>query len=392
MTMTDTLATGFHTAGSDAPERATVRVGFMPLTDCAPVVMAAVLGFDEQYGIKIALSRATSWSSIRDRLCRGELDAAHALYGLVTGVQLGVGALRHELAVLMGLNWNGQSITLSRALAERGAVDGPALARLRGTSRRPWTFGQTFPTGNHAMLLYYWLAAAGIDPLRDVASVTVPPPQMAANLAAGHMDGFCAGEPWSERAVREGYGVTAATSQQVWRDHPGKVLATTADFAGAHPHTCRALIAAVLEAARWIEASDANRHAASEVLASPAYVGLGRELIEPRLFGHYEDGLGHTWQDRHGLRFHEGGAVNFPYLSDAMWFMTQHRRWGLLDADPDYLAVARRLNRIDLYREAAELAGVPMPAESMRSARLLDGVIWDGSDPAGYAAAFAIRR
>jgi nitrate/nitrite transport system substrate-binding protein len=382
----------FFAGGSDAPERRTVRVGFLPLTDCAPVVMASVLGLDEKYGIRIVLSREASWSSVRDRLCRGELDAAHALYGLMTGVQLGIGAVRHDLAILMGLSWNGQAITLSRALAQAGVRDGPSLRDLLDRDPQPRVFGHTFPTGNHAMLLYYWLGAAGIDPFDDVRAVTVPPPQMAQNLAAGHMDGFCSGEPWGERAVRNGAGFTAATSQQVWQDHPGKVLGTTGAFADSHPHTCRALIAAVLEAARWIDASPINRQAVAEVLASPAYVDTPREIIAPRLLGHYEDGLDSRWKDNRALTFHAGGQVNFPYLSDAMWFMTQYRRWGLAGAEPDYLAAALALNRIDLYREAAELAHVPTPAEPMRKSRLMDGVVWDGADPARYAASFAVRR
>lgn len=375
-----------------APERTEVRVGFMPLTDCAPVVMASVLGFDEQHGIRIVLSKEASWSSVRDRLVRGQLDAAHVLYGLMVGVQLGIGGAPHPLAILMGLSRNGQAITLSRRLAERGAVDGSSLAQLIRAEPRGYSFGHTFPTGNHALWLYYWLAAAGIDPFRHAYSVTVPPPQMAANLAAGHMDGYCAGEPWGARAVRDGSGFTVATSQEIWPDHPGKVLGTSAAFADACPNTCRGLVAAVLQAARWLDASGANRSAAAEVLSSPAYVGAAREDIAPRLLGRYEDGLGNSWDDANPVRFHDGGAVNHPWLSDATWFMTQQVRWGLLKKEPDYEAVAAALNRVRLYREAAEVAEVPTFAALHRTSRLIDGVVWDGSDPHGYLASCTIRR
>ncbi len=379
--------------GSDRPETPTIRAGFMPLTDCASLVMAAVLGLDEKYGIKLALSREHSWSGMRDRLTSGSLDVAHVLYGLLYGVEMGIGARPVPMAVLMNLSRNGQAITLSRALGQAGVTDGPSLAaymhdsRRRGEARR-FTFAHTFPTGNHAMFLYYWLAASGIDPLRDIQAATVPPGQMAASLAAGHMDGFCAGEPWSARAVLDGCGVTVATSQDIWPGHPGKALGASAAFVDANPHACRALVAAVLEAGRWIDAAPAHRDATAEILASPAYINAGRDAIAARLHGRYEDGLGRRWRDPDPLQFHGDGEANFPWLSDGMWFMTQHRRWGLLREDPDYLAVAARVNRVGLYREAAALAGVSVPTGLLRTSVLIGGKVWDGSDPLAYISSF----
>lgn len=369
----------------------TVRIGFLPLTDCASLVMAAERGFDRKHGIEIVLSREGSWAAVRDKLGAGMLDAAHVLYGLVYGVQLGIGCAQQEMAVLMTLSQNGQAITLARSLAEDGVADGAALARRIRAGGRTWTFAHTFPTGNHAMLLKYWLATLGIDPLREVRLVTVPPAQMVAHLRDGLIDGFCAGEPWGQRAVALGAGVTLATSQQVWPDHPGKVLGTTALYAERNPDVCRALVAAVLEAARWIEAAPEHRRDTAAVLARPEYLGLAEELILPRLLGRYQDGLAHSWDDGHALAFHRGGEVNFPYLSDATWFMSQFKRWGLLRAHPDYRALAGAVNRIDLYQGGAALAGVALPAAAVRTSALLDGVVWDGSDPASYAAGFALR-
>jgi nitrate/nitrite transport system substrate-binding protein len=210
--------------GSDRPEKTVIRAGFMPLTDCASLVMASVLGLDDKYGIKLELARQHSWSGMRDRLLQGEIDAAHVLYGLLYGVENGIGTAPTRMAVLMNLSRNGQAITLSRALASQGVTDLGTLAAAMRKGTRRFTFAHTFPTGNHAMLLYYWLAAGGIDPVRDAQVVTVPPSQMAVNLAAGHMDGFCAGEPWSARAQLDGSGFTVATSQDIWPDHPGKAL------------------------------------------------------------------------------------------------------------------------------------------------------------------------
>jgi nitrate/nitrite transport system substrate-binding protein len=378
-----------YIAGSDRPEQSLIRAGFMPLTDCAPLVMASVLGLDEKYGIKLALSREHSWSGMRDRLTGGGLDVAHVLYGLVYGVEMGIGSRAAPMAVLMNLSRNGQAITLARTLAQAGVLDGPTLAAHIRKTRRRLRFAHTFPTGNHAMFLYYWLAAAGIDPLRDIQAMTVPPGQMAASLAAGHIDGFCAGEPWSARAVLDGAGFMAAASQDIWPDHPGKVLGASAAFADANPNACRALVAALLEAGRWIDASPEHRDATAEILASPAYVNADRELIAARLQGRYEDGLGRQWRDPDPLQFHADGEANFPWLSDGMWFMTQHRRWGLLREDPDYYAVAARVNRVALYREAAALAGVAAPGVLLRSSMLIDRRAWNGRDPEAYIASFA---
>ena len=167
---------GAWAAGSDAPEKKEVKIGFIPLTDCASVVMASVLGIDKKYGVTIVPTKEASWPGVRDKLINGELDLAHVMYGLIYGVQLGIGGPKKDMAVLMNLNQNGQAITLSNKLLEAGARDGAGLAKLIKTDKREFTFAQTFPTGTHAMWLYYWLATYGINPMQDVKVITVPPP------------------------------------------------------------------------------------------------------------------------------------------------------------------------------------------------------------------------
>lgn len=381
-------------AGSDAPEKKEIRVGFIPLTDCASVVMAAVKKFDEKYGIKITLSKESSWASVRDKLVSGELDAAHVLYGLVYGLQLGVSGPQHDMAMLMTLNNNGQAITLSNQLKEAGVTDADSLKKtIDASPKGTYTFAQTFPTGTHAMWLYYWLANAGIHPFNDVRNVVVPPPQMVMNMKIGNMSGYCVGEPWNQRAILDGIGFTAATTQEIWPDHPEKILGTTSAWVAANPNTARALTAAVLEASRWIDTSDANRIETAKAIAGRAYVNTSPQTIQGRMLGDYDNGLGTKWKDAHGMRFFNDGAVNYPYLSDGMWFLTQHKRWGLIDADPDYLAVAKTINRTDLYKQAATaVGGINLPASDMRSSTLFDGKVWDGSNPAEYANSFAIKR
>jgi len=380
-----------YAAGSDAPEKKEVKIGFIPLTDCASVVMASVLGIDQKYGVKIIPTKEASWAGVRDKLVNGELDFAHVLYGLVYGVHLGLGGPRKDMAVLMTLNNNGQAITLSKKLSEKGAVDGASLAKLMQGDKRDYTFAQTFPTGTHAMWLYYWLATYGIHPLKEAKVITVPPPQMVANMRVGNMDGYCVGEPWGHRAIMDGIGITAVTTQDIWRDHPEKVLGTTAEFAKKYPNTARAVTAAIIEAGKWIDASLSNKLKMAETVADKSYVNTSVDAINQRILGRYQNGLGKTWDDPNHMKFYADGAVSFPYLSDGMWFLTQHKRWGLLKDHPDYLAVARQINQIDLYKQAATAAGAPIPKNEMRTHKLIDGVVWDGKDPQKYADSFKIK-
>ncbi len=379
-----------YAAGSDAPELTEVKIGFIPLTDCAPIVVAAEMGFDKKYGIKITPSKEASWASIRDKTVNGELHAAHVLYGLVYGVQLGIGGQQKDMAVLMTLNHNGQGITLSSQLKDKGVKDGKSLKRLLDNENRDYTFAQTFPTGTHAMWLNYWLAANGIDPIKDVKTIVVPPPQMVANMRIGNMDGYCVGEPWNARAIYDKVGYTVATSQDIWVDHPEKVLGTTADFVAKNPNTARAMIMAILEASKYIEATE-NRAKVAELISGKAYVNAPKDVIGGRFIGDYDNGIGKKWKDPNFMKFYDDGKVPFPYLSDGMWFLTQHKRWGMLKSDPDYLGIAKKVNQIELYSQAASQVGVSVPKDPMRTSKLMDGVVWDGKNPAAYAAGFKIK-
>jgi nitrate/nitrite transport system substrate-binding protein len=377
--------------GSDRPEKTELKIGFIALTDCSSVVMAAVKEFDKKYGIKIIPTKEASWAAVRNKLVSGEIDMAHCLYGLVYGVHLGVGGNKRDMAVLMTLNQNGQAITLSQKLAEAGVTDGTKLRAHISANKREYIFAQTFPTGTHAMWIYYWLAAHDIHPLNDSKVITIPPPQMVANMRVGNMDGYCVGEPWNARAIADKIGFTATTTQDIWKDHPEKVLATTGDFVSKHPNACRAAIAAILDASKFIDTSLSTKRETAEVVADRAWVNTDRDVILGRMLGRYENGLGKTWDDPNAMRFFNDGAVNFPYLSDGMWFLTQHRRWGLLKEEVDYLAVARKINQIDLYKQAASMAKVSVPKDPMRTSKFFDGVAWDGKDPKRYASSFKIK-
>jgi nitrate/nitrite transport system substrate-binding protein len=385
------LRAAVYAGGSDAPEKTEVKIGFIPLTDCASVVMASELGFDKKYGVKIVPSKEASWAGVRDKLVNGELDFAHVLYGLIYGVHLGIGGPKKDMAAMMTINNNGQGLTLSKKIADKGAVNLEGLVALMKKEPREYTFAQTFPTGTHAMWLYYWLASAGVNPFTDVKSIVVPPPQMVANMRVGNMDGFSVGEPWNHRAIIDGIGISAATSQDVWKDHPEKVLGTTAEFTKKYPNTARAVTAAVLEASRWIDSSLSNKLKMAETVAQKSYINTSVNAINERILGRYQDGMGKTWDDPNHMKFYNDGMVNFPYLSDGMWFLTQHKRWGLLKEHPDYLAVAKQINQIDLYKQAAAASKTPLPKSDMRSSKLIDGIVWDGKNPKAYADGFKVK-
>ena len=305
------LQAAVYGAGSDRPEKEEVRIGFIPLTDCASVVTASVLSFDKKYGVKLTPTKEASWAGVRDKLVNGEFDMAHELYGLVYGVHLGTAGPKKDMAVLMNLNHNGQAITLSKTLADMGAVDGPNLATLMAKGKREHTFAGTFSTSPHAMSMHYWLAAVGINPLSGAKLITVPPPQMVANMRVGNMDGFCVGEPWNHRAVMEGIGITANATQDIWKDHPERVLGCSADFVEKYPNTTRAMMA-VPEASQWIDAGLQNKMKMAETVAHKAYIHTSIDAINQRIVGRYQNGPGNTWDDPNHTKFFNGGTVNFP--------------------------------------------------------------------------------
>ena len=382
---------GAWAAGSDAPEKTDVKVSFIALTDCSSIVMANHLGLDKKYGVKIIPTKEASWAAIRDKLVNGENDMSHILYGLMYGLQMGIGGQQKDMSLLMSLNNNGQAITLSKALYQKGVTDGASLKAVMDKEKRDYTFAQTFPTGTHAMWLYYWLANYGINPFKDAKIITVPPPQMVANMRSGNMDGYCVGEPWNARAIIDGIGFTAITTQAIWQDHPEKALGTTSDFAKKYPNTCRAVTAAILEAGKYIDASTSNKHATAEVVAAPSFVNTDVAVIQDRMMGRYNNGIGKTWDDPHAMKFYNNGLATFPYLSDGMWFLTQHKRWGLLKDHPDYLKVAKEINQIDIFKQAAAASHTPVPKSDMRSSKFMDGVVWDGKDPKKYADSFKVH-
>lgn len=344
----------------------TLDVGFMPLIDCAPLVVAAELDLGRRHGLALRLHRQASWAAVRDRLLSGQLDAVHALAGMVYGIDAGIAGPQADLAILLTLNQNGQAITLAPALADALAAGTPLPALLDALPRMP-VFAQTFPTGTHALWLYHWLAAQGVDPMRGIVSVTLPPSQMPEALACGELDGYCAGEPWAAHAEALGIGRRVIRSGAIWPGHPEKVLACRRDMAALEPELATALTATVLEACRWLDAP-AHRAEAAAWLARPEVIGLPEARIAACLLPDP------SVPEEQRLRFHDAGRVNLPWLSDGHWFLQQFRRWGWLEAADacDDERRLRNLHRLDTFRAAATRIGVAAPDEDVREIRLFD--------------------
>jgi nitrate/nitrite transport system substrate-binding protein len=378
-------------AGSDAPEKKEVRIGFIPLTDCSSVVMAAVQKFDEKYGIKIIPTKEASWAAVRDKLVNGELDAAHVLYGLVYGVQLGIGGPKKDMNVLMTLNNNGQAITLSNQLKDKGATDGassPRRSRRRSgntPSPRPSPPART-PCGSTTGWRARHRSVQGRQEHHRAAAAD------GGQHARRQHGRLLRRRALEQRAIIDKIGFTAVTTQDIWTDHPEKVLGTTAEWVTAkNPNTARAMTAPSSMPALDRCASLANKRKTAETVAQKSYVNTDMDVIVGRMLGRYENGLGKSWDDKNHMKFFNDGAVNFPYLSDGMWFLTQHKRWGLLKDRPR-LPGRREEGQSHRHLQAGGRGCRRRAAEERHAQhKLIDGVVWDGKDPKKYAASFKIN-
>lgn len=342
-----------HTAKTFAPRR--LRLGFVPLTDCAPLVMAQELGLFKKFGLSVQLSRELGWATVRDKIVHGELDAAHALAGMPLAATLGLGSIPCECSTALVLNQHGNAITLSAELWKRGVRDGKTLREeiLRSRREKIFTFGVVFPFSSHRHLLRKWLSGHGIDPERDVRFVVVPPPQMVANLKAGHLDGFCVGEPWNSLAVHAKTGWIAATSAELDPGHPEKVLMVRNDFAVKRSDEHLRLVAALLAACEFCDQPE-NRAAIAATLARPEYVGVPEEILKRGLAGQLDCGNSLSRRIDDFFVFHRDSA-NAPVSQPAAWALQLVRASGLCP-DPAALnfALGRRVYRADLFEQSAK--------------------------------------
>ena len=413
-------------------EKEDLKFGFIKLTDMAPLAIAYEKGYFEDEGLYVTLEPQANWKVLLDRVIDGELDGAHMLAGQPLGATIGFGT-RADIITAFSMDLNGNGITVSNTIWRQMKpyvplnANGKPIHPIKAdylkpvveqyqAEGKPFNMGMVFPVSTHNYELRYWLAAGGIHPGyysstditgqidADALLSVTPPPQMPATLEAGTIYGYCVGEPWNQQAVFKGIGVPVITDYEIWKDNPEKVFGVSAAWAEKYPNTHRAVIKALIRAGRWLdENNDANRAEAVEILARSEYVGADYEVIANSMTGTFEYEKG----DKRSLPdfnvFYRYFAT-YPYYSDAVWYLTQMRRWGQINeqkTDQWYHEIARKVYRPDIYLAAAralleegkiKAEEIPWDSDGFREpqADFIDGIVYDGQKPNDYLARFPI--
>jgi two-component system, oxyanion-binding sensor len=362
-------------------------IGFIPLLDCASLVVAAERGFAAAEGLDLRLVRETSWANIRDRVIVGHFDAAHMLAPMTIASTLGIGHVKSPFIAPISLGLGGNAITVSLPLweqmAQQGASAGdftlaPAAALKRVIVAReqsgiePLTLGMVYPFSCHNYELRYWLAAAGIDPDRDVRLAVIPPPFLADALRIGQIDGFCVGEPWNSVAVDAGVGVIVTPTSALWPRSPEKVLGCRAEWAQRYPEPLAQLLRAIYRAAVWIE-DPANHEEIARLLAEPGYVGCSAELLQRALRGRLALLPGASPVPLEEFFVPARHSATFPWMSHAQWMYEQMVRWRQVEFLSEYAAISRATYRPDLYRAALAQLDVDIPRTDTKPELFFDG-------------------
>ncbi|GAA6151767.1 CmpA/NrtA family ABC transporter substrate-binding protein [Pseudoteredinibacter isoporae] len=418
------------------PEKEELRLGFIKLTDMAPIAIAYEKGFFEDEGLYVTVEAQANWKVLLDGVIDGRLDGAHMLAGQPIAATIGYGT-KAKIITPFSMDLNGNGITVSNDIwaqmkpnlpkMDNGLPVHPIKAEALKPvvdkfieSGKPFNMGMVFPVSTHNYELRYWLAAGGIHPgfyaphkgdtsgqiNADVLLSVTPPPQMPATLEAGTIHGYCVGEPWNQQAVFKNIGVPVVTDYEIWKNNPEKVFGITEAFAKKYPNTTVRLTRALIRAAKWLDDNNnANRPEAVKILAQTNYVGADYKVIANSMTGtfEYEKGDKRSVPDFNVFfRYH----ATYPYYSDAIWYLTQMRRWGQISEDkPDswYKDIARKVYRPDLYRKAAEslIAEKVMNASDFpdfnnetgfrpEQTHFIDNIVYDGRTPNDYLNKFSI--
>jgi nitrate/nitrite transport system substrate-binding protein len=393
-------------SGPNAPEVTGATLGFIALTDSAPLIIAKEKGLFAKHGMPdVKVMKQTSWAVTRDNLelgsDKGGIDGAHILSPmplLLTAGTITKSKQPLPMYTLARLNLQGQGISVAKEFLDndltinnkdglKKAVDG------RKAQGKKFKAAVTFPGGTHDLWMRYWLAANGVDPNNDADLVVIPPPQMVANMQTGTMDTFCVGEPWNQRLVNKKLGHTAAVTGELWKLHPEKAFSMRADWVDKNPKAAKALLMAVQEAQVWCD-DPANVKEMCEIISKDKYIKAPVADLLPRLTGTYEmgDGRSVTKSDL-TMRFW-GENASFPFKSHDKWFVTEDMRWGYLPADTNIDALVNKVNRADLWKEAATAIGMAkdIPASDSRGKEtFFDGVVFDPENPKAYLDGLKIK-
>lgn len=430
-----TMGTNWALAAVGQPEKEELKFGFIKLTDMAPLAVAYEKGYFEDEGLFVTLEPQANWKVLLDRVIDGELDGAHMLAGQPLGATIGFGT-QANIITAFSMDLNGNGITVSNAVWEEMKKhvphkNGKPVHPIKADTLKPviesykkegkaFKMGMVFPVSTHNYELRYWLAAGGINPgyyapdkgdssgtLKADALLSVtPPPQMPSTMEAGTIDGYCVGEPWNQQAVFKGIGVPVITDYEIWKNNPEKVFGVSQKWADANPNTHIRVVKAMIRAAKWLdEGNNKNRKEAAKMLSKPGYVGADEKVIANSMTGTFEYEKGDKRQIPDFNVFFRHNAT-YPYYSDAIWYLTQMRRWGQIsEAKPDswYMDIAKKVYRPDIYALAAKelisegkLKATEFPDFAKETGfkapqkEFIDGVTYDGKKPNDYLKQFKI--
>lgn len=389
------------------PETTKAILGYIALTDAAPLIVAKQKGLFEKHGMPdVDIVKQASWGAMRDNLVLGSasngVDGAHILTPMPYLISTGKVTQNNAptpLYILARLNLDCQGISVSNEYKDLGISARADLLKAAFVKKKAEgkdvKVAMTFPGGTHDLWLRYWLAAAGIDPDKDVSTIVVPPPQMVANMKVGNMDAFCVGEPWNEQLVNQGIGYTACTTGELWNRHPEKALGMRAEWVDRNPRAARALIAAVIEAQQWCDKNE-NKTELAEIVGRRQWFNIPVSDIEGRLKGDVNYGNGRVEKaTKQGMKFWRDNA-SYPFKSHDVWFVTENIRWGKLDPRTDIKGLVEKVNREDLWRQAAKSVGVSgndIPSSTSRGKEtFFDGKIFDPAKPLDYLKSQTIKR
>ncbi len=375
-------------------EKINLEIGFIPLTDCAPLVVAKEKGFFEKHGLEeVTLNREPSWKAIAKGIATGRLDAAQMVAGMPMSLTLGAGNNTPvPMVSALTLSRNGNAITLSKRLYDQGVRTlADFKAALQATPDKVHTLGVVYPSSMQNLMLRYWLASGGIDPDRDVSLTVIPPPQMLSNLKAGNIDGYCVGEPWNSRAVNEGHGFVIANDLEIFPGHIEKVLGVREEWANKYPQAHLALVKALLEACEYCD-DLRNREEIVGLLSQDQYVGALAEDIRPGFIDSYD--LGTNAEPQMLQRYNQFfvDRTNYPERVEILWVMTQMARWGLTSFPKNWLDIIERVRRADIFGEAARQLEFPDFGRDRDPIQLFDGTIFDPDNPIAYLNSLEIKR
>lgn len=400
------LSSAVWAAGTDGLETTKAKLGFIALTDAAPLFVAEELGLFAKHGMTdVEVLKQSSWGTTRDNLVLGAgsggIDGAHILtpmpYLMAAG-KITTNNTPLPMVLLARLNLNGQGISISKEyqdlkLGTDGSAFKQAIAAKQAKGQKI-AAAMTFPGGTHDLWLRYWLAAGGIEPNKDLPTVVIPPPQMVANMKVGSMDAFCVGEPWNAQLINQNIGYSAVTTGELWANHPEKALSLRADYVNANPNATRALLKAVMEAQMFCEAA-ANKEQVAEICAKRRWIGAPAKDLLARLQGNFDYGNGRVVQNSpHLMRFWSEFA-SYPFQSHDLWFLTENKRWGYLPKDFDSQALIDQVNREDIWRQAAAELGVPaeqIPQGKSRGVEtFFDGKTFNPQNPQAYLDSLTLK-